>query len=165
MGEAFPKPSLRPYLPADLPVLRAIFAASISELTGEDYGEAQQAAWIASADDVDAFAARLANALTIVAERGGEVVGFASMAGGALDFLYVHPNAAGQGVGSALCEALEKLAAARGVATLSADVSDNAEAFFLARGFVPQRRQSLVRFDVTLANTMMTKVLPKATKP
>jgi putative acetyltransferase len=164
MAEAFPKPTLRPYLPADLPVLRAIFAASIAELAAEDYDEEQRAAWIAGAEDGEAFGARLANALTIVAERGGDVVGFASLAGGVLDLLFVHPGAAGQGVGTTLIDAIEKLAAARCVERLAADVSDNAEAFFIRRGYVAQRRQSLVRFDVTLANTMMTKVLPNAAK-
>ena len=50
MGQALPKPGLRPYLPADTPMLAAIFVAAIEELTGEDYSEAQQEAWAAAAD-------------------------------------------------------------------------------------------------------------------
>ena len=42
------KPGLRPYLPADAPICAAIAEASIAELTGDDYTEAQQEAWIAS---------------------------------------------------------------------------------------------------------------------
>ena len=37
MGQTLPKPGLRPFLPDDVPVLAAIFAASIEELTGDDY--------------------------------------------------------------------------------------------------------------------------------
>ena len=37
-------PALRPYLPDDAPLLAAIFAASIMDLTGDDYSEAQQEA-------------------------------------------------------------------------------------------------------------------------
>jgi putative acetyltransferase len=37
--------ALRPFLPADTPVLAAIFAAAIQELTGDDYDETQQEAW------------------------------------------------------------------------------------------------------------------------
>ena len=44
-------PALRPFLPTDTPVLAAIFAASIEGLTGDDYSEAQQEAWMAAADD------------------------------------------------------------------------------------------------------------------
>ena len=45
MGQSLPKPALRPYLPADTPLLAAIFVAAIQELTGDDYNEAQQQAW------------------------------------------------------------------------------------------------------------------------
>ena len=45
----------------------------------------------------------------------GSPVGFASLEGADdIDMLYVHPAAAGQGVGTMLIDALEKLAAARG---------------------------------------------------
>ena len=44
----------------------------------------------------------------------GEVAGFASLKGAdVLDMLYVHPFASRKGVATQLCEALEKLAAAR----------------------------------------------------
>ena len=42
-------------LPADVPFLAEIFRASIEELTGDDYSEAQQEAWASAADDEEAF--------------------------------------------------------------------------------------------------------------
>ena len=51
MGQTLPKPALRPFLPADAPMLAAIFVAAIEELTGDDYTEAQQEAWTAAAED------------------------------------------------------------------------------------------------------------------
>jgi putative acetyltransferase len=39
MAQALPKPALRPFLAEDTSVLAAIFAASIEELTGDDYNE------------------------------------------------------------------------------------------------------------------------------
>ena len=53
MGQALPKPALRPFLTEDTAVLAAIFAAAIEELTDEDYNEAQQQAWAGMADDED----------------------------------------------------------------------------------------------------------------
>src|SRR5580700_5903736 len=101
-------PALRPFLPADTPILAAIFVASIEALTGDDYGEAQQEAWSAVADDEEAFGKRLASGLTLVATLEGAPVGFASLKGkDHVDLLYVHPGAVGQGVASMLCEALE----------------------------------------------------------
>ena len=55
MGQAMPKATLRPFLPTDTPILAAIFVASISELTGDDYSETQQAAWASAAEDEAAF--------------------------------------------------------------------------------------------------------------
>src|SRR5262249_48041440 len=68
---------LRPFLLSDAPLLAEIFRASIAELTTEDYSEAQQAAWMASAGDEAAFGARLAGELTLVATIDGAAVGFA----------------------------------------------------------------------------------------
>jgi len=58
-----------------------------------------------------------------------------------------------------LCDALEKLAAARGTKSLSVDASDNASDFFKKRGYVAQRRNSVTINDEWLANTTMQKVL------
>jgi putative acetyltransferase len=55
MGQALPKPALRPFLAADTPVLAAIFAAAIEQLTGDDYTEEQRQAWASAADDEDEF--------------------------------------------------------------------------------------------------------------
>ena len=73
--------------------------------------------------------------------------------------LYVHPAAAGHGVGTMLIDALEKLAASRGAPRLTADVSDSAEEFFKRRGFVPQQRNTTPLGDEWLANTTMEKKL------
>jgi putative acetyltransferase len=154
---------LRPFLAADTPLLAEIFRASIAELTAEDYNEAQQAAWIASAGDEDALGARLAGELTLVATIDGEAVGFAALKGrDEIDMLYVHPAVAGQGIGAQLMDALEKLAAARGATKLTADVSDTALGFFERRGYVPQQRNSVACEDEWLANTTVQKTLPAA---
>ena len=163
MGQALPKPGLRPYLPADLPMLAAIFVASIEELTGDDYSEAQQEAWAASAEDEEAFGQKLAGQLTLIATIQSAPVGFASLRGADhIDMLYVHPSAAGQGVASMLVEALEKLAGARGAKHLAVDASDTAEPFFRKRGYVAMQRNSVPRHGEWLANTTMQKALTPA---
>jgi putative acetyltransferase len=156
--------TLRPALPADAPRLAEIFRASIDELAREDYSEAQIEAWMAAADDEAAFAAKLGEALTIVALLRGEVAGFASLRGtDALDMLYVHPLAARKGVATKLCEAMEKLAAARKAVLITADVSDCALDFFTARKYAPLQRNMIFLGDEVLGNTTMTKKLAAAT--
>jgi|SRR5580693_4084076 putative acetyltransferase len=166
MGQALPKPALRPYLPEDTPMLAAIFVAAIEELTDEDYSEAQQEAWAGAADDEEKFGKRLAGELTLIATLQNSPVGFASLKGtGHIDMLYVHPGAAGQGVASMLCEALEKLAGGRGAKSLTVDASDNAQGFFQKRGYVPMQRNTVAVNDEWLANTTMQKTLGHATAP
>jgi putative acetyltransferase len=166
-AEANPKLAMRPYLRADTPLLAEIFRASIEELTQEDYSEAQRGVWAAAAEDEAAFGARLAQGLTLVATLGGSVVGFISLKGADhLDLLYVHPAVAGQGIGAMLCDAVERLAAARGTPRLTADVSDTARGFFERRGYLAQRRNTVSCGDEWLANTTMEKQLaPKGGTP
>jgi putative acetyltransferase len=160
MARVQPKLALRPFLPADAPLIAEIFRASIAELTGDDYSAGQQEAWAAAADDEAAFAARLADAVTLLGTIDSSPVGFASLAGAdRLDMLYVHPAAAGQGVGTMLLDALERLARSRGAARLTADVSDSAQDFFRRRGFSPRQRNSVPLGGEWLANTTMEKQL------
>jgi putative acetyltransferase len=152
--------ALRPYLPADAPLLAEIFRASIEELTAEDYSETQQQAWASAADDEQVFAARLARELTLVATLDGSPVGFASLKGpDHIEMLYVHPAVARQGLGNMLMEALEKLAAARGTKRLTVDASDSASGFFDKRGYVAKSRNTVTRGDEWLTNTTMEKRL------
>jgi putative acetyltransferase len=159
-SRALPKLALRPMLPTDVPLLGEIFRASIEELTMDDYSESQQAAWASAADDLGEFGAKLTGALTLVATFGGAAVGFASLADNTrIDMLYVHPAAAGQGAGALLCDALEKLAAARGAKELSVEASDTASGFFEKRGFSAKTRNTITLGGEWIANTTMTKAL------
>jgi putative acetyltransferase len=159
-AQAMPKLAMRPMLPTDVPLLAEIFRAAIEELAVEDYSEAQREAWASTADDEAGFGAKLAGELTLVATYGGSPVGFGALADNTtIDMLYVYPAAAGQGAGAMLCDALEKLAAARGTKELTVDASDTARAFFQKRGFVAQQRNTLPLGDEWLANTTMTKAL------
>jgi putative acetyltransferase len=160
------RPALRPLLPDDVAVLAAIFVSSIEELTGDDYSEQQQQAWASTVDDEEAFGKRLAGQLTLVATLQNAPVGFASLKGADhIDLLYVHPNAVGQGVALTLCDALEKLAGARGAKALTVDASDNAQEFFSKRGYVATRRNTVTVNGEWLANTTMQKTLASESAP
>src|SRR3954466_6783207 len=168
MGQSLPKPALRPFLREDTPLLAVIFTAAVEHLTGDDYGEAQQQAWASIVDDEEEFAKRLDSQLTLVATLQNSPVGFASLKGADhIDMLYVHPGAAGQGIGSMLCDALEKLAGGRGAKKLTVDASDNAEPFFAKRGYIANQRNTVGVNGEWLANTTMQKSLsePKGTTP
>ncbi len=151
---------LRPLLPKDILGLRELFAQSIEELTQDEYDEDQRVAWASRAADADAFGRRLMSATTLVVEMDGELAGFASLKDNTiLDMLYVHPYTAGVGIGTALADALERLAAARGAKAITVDASESAVAFFEARGYVATARNAVPIDDQWLTNTTMTKSL------
>ncbi len=155
-----PQLAMRPMLPTDVPLLAEIFRAAIEELATDDYSETQQEAWASAADNEEAFGVKLARELTLVATYGGAAVGFASLADNRrIDMLYVHPAAAGQGAGAILCDALEKLAGARGAKEITVDASDAARGFFEKRGYSAQSRNTVSLGGEWLANTTMTKLL------
>lgn len=160
MASAFPKPSLRPYLPADLALLAEIRLAAIEELTVDDYDEAQRRAWADLADDEAALGETLKKSLSLIALISGAPVGFIALAdGGLIDQLYVHPAVARTGVASALLDAIEKLARARKLESLAVDASDTAKPLFDGLGFTAERRNTIPVGDVWLGNTRMTKKL------
>jgi putative acetyltransferase len=163
-ASAFPKPLLRPFLSADITLLGEIRFAAIEELTVDDYDEAQRQAWASAADDAEAFKQSLEKGLTLVALISGGPVGFIALQdGGLIDQLYVHPAVARNGIASALCEAIEKLAAARGAVTLVTDASDTAKPLFEARGYQAMHRNTIEIDGLWLGNTRMTKVLAPKT--
>ena len=164
MARANPTFALRPFLPDDAPVLADIFRASIEGLAADDYSESQVDAWAGAADDEDAFAARLAGSLTLVATMDGAAVGFATLdSPGHIDLLYVHPAVAGKGAGTMLVDALTKLATARGAVKLTVEASDNAQEFFRRRGFKAMQRNSVPLGGEWFANTTMEKALATKT--
>jgi putative acetyltransferase len=64
-----------------------------------------------------------------------------------------------------LCDALEKLAAARGTKEIIVDASDAARGFFEKRGFSAQSRNTVSLGGEWLANTTMTKPLVGRGRP
>jgi putative acetyltransferase len=160
MARAHPTFALRPFLIEDTPLLAEIFRASIEELTADDYSESQQKAWASAADDEEELARRLSGQLTLIVTMDGSAVGFASLANNeTIDLIYVHPAIAGQGAGTMLVDALEKLGLARGAKRLTADVSDSAQDFFEKRGFTATQRNTVRRAGEWLSNTTMEKQL------
>lgn len=154
---------LQPFLPGDTMALVDLFAQSIEELTAEDYTEEQRLAWASAAADAEAFAERLGSMVTLIVKIDGQYAGFASLKDNAtVDMLYVHPYFVGQGVGSTLVDALERLAKARGATAITVDASDTAEEFFERRGYVGQQRNTVPREDEWLSNTTMKKNLETA---
>ncbi len=158
MTKATPAATLRPFLPADAPMLAAIFRASVEDLTADDYDEDQRTAWASVAEDEDGFGRKLAGLLTLVATIDGAPAGFASLKGiDKIEMVYVYPTIARQGIGTLLIDALEKLSKARDAKRLTVDASDTARVFFERRGYKPHQRNMVPVRGEWLANTTLEK--------
>jgi putative acetyltransferase len=151
---------VRPFLLGDTPALRELFAQSIDELCTEDYDDDQRLAWISRVEDASAFAKQLGAMVTLVIMVDGDYGGFAALKDNTvLEMLYVSPHYAGEGVGTALVETMERLATARGSKDLTVNSSETAVMFFEARGYVASSRNLVPVDDQWLSNTTLVKKL------
>jgi putative acetyltransferase len=72
-----------------------------------------------------------------VAEVRASVVGWGAIGGDKLEGLYTDPHFAGRGIGTELLALLEALMSRRGILIVRAEASQNAEEFYLRRGYQP----------------------------
>ena len=120
------------------------------QVTAADYTPAQLDAWADGRVDLAAWDSSFQAHTTLVAEWEGVIVGFADLADdGYLDRLYVHKDYQGQGIATALCDALPR-------ARLT-HASLTARPFFEGRGYVMVKAQQVERKGILLRNFVMEK--------
>ena len=146
---------LRPYRPADLREMAALFYETVHSVNTRDYSTLQLWAWATGYVDLEAWDRSFGEHMTLIAEKNGCIAGFGDMtAEGYLDRLYVHRHCQSRGVATAICDALE--AAHPGV-TFTTHASITARPFFEKRGYAVLRQQIILRRGVELANFLMEK--------
>ena len=152
--------TIRDYDADDAPQIVRLFYETVCSVNCADYSEEQVRAWAPGVPDPEEWHARMADRRTLVAEEGGEVVGFAELENdGRLDMLYVRRDTVGRGVGRLLYEAVEREARAQGLGWLFTEASITARPFFERRGFRVVREQMVSRRGVSLTNFVMRKDL------
>ncbi len=127
---------IRNYDAGDAPEIVRLFFETVRSVNRADYSEEQVEAWAPGVPDPEEWHSRMAGRRTLVAEEGGEVVGFAELEGeGHLDMLYLREDAVGRGVGRRLYEAVEREARDQGSGWIFTEASITARPFFERRGF------------------------------
>lgn len=149
---------IRPYRPADLAEMAALFYDTVHTVNAADYTPRQLDAWATGQVDLDAWDGSLRAHLSLVAEENGRIIGFGDLdaASGYLDRLYVHKDYQRRGVASALCDRLEAAAEGGRVYT---HASITARPFFEKRGYCVQKQQQVERRGELLTNFVMEKIL------
>ncbi|MEM9234321.1 MAG: GNAT family N-acetyltransferase, partial [Pseudomonadota bacterium] len=135
---------------------------SILHLGARAYSGAQVTAWARLSRDVVGTRRRLEDGRQVwVAEaRDGAMLGFIDLEDdGHIDFLYVAPEAAGQGVAQALYEEVEARAVAHQLTRLYTEASELARPFFERQKFSVLTRQDLEIDGVPIHNYRMAKLM------
>ncbi|AIE84886.1 zinc finger CHY domain protein [Fimbriimonas ginsengisoli Gsoil 348] len=137
-----------------------LFFRSVNVLGAGDYSPDQLAAWT-SRINPERLERRLLSTVAFVAEENGRPVGFGSLdpAHGELDFLYVHPESAGRGLGRQLAEAIEAEAALRGFSEVHLTASLNAVSIYERLGYGQLERFSKTIDRVEVPCVRMSKRL------
>lgn len=154
---------VRPYRSEDCEAIAMLFFDTVHEVCAQDYSPAQLDAWADGNVDLAAWDASFREHNTLVAQDTdtGDIVGFADMAAdGYLDRLYVHKDRQGEGIATALCDALEEAAehSPERPKTFVAHASITARGFFERRGYKAVREQRVIRHGIALTNFVMNKI-------
>ena len=139
----------------DIPALAEIFHAAVR--AAHAYTETERAAWSPAVPSMEAWRRRLDGLDILVAEVGGRTAGFMGLKDDLVDFAYVHPAFARQGLGGALLAVTEGRARSAGLSRIRTEASLVAEPFFARHGWHVVRRQEVERNGVGLRNALMEK--------
>lgn len=146
---------IRPYQPADCPVLANLFYQTIHSVNLGDYTQQQVDAWATGTVDLERWNREFSERLALIAEEDGIIAGFGDIdSTGYLDRLYVHRNYQRRGVATLLCDGLEENFHD---CTLTTHASITARPFFERRGYRVIREQQIERRGVLLTNFVMEK--------
>jgi len=142
--------TVRPATPDDRARIRECHVAAIRAFGPRAYDERQVAAWADKGDPVEDYPVADTGHYVVVAELPTEdgpekeVVGFGHLVPteGEIRAVYVHPDAGGRGVGTAVLESLESRARDLRLDELSLSASLNAVGFYEQAGYEPAGRET-----------------------
>ena len=136
-----PMATVREATADDVEAIRAVHAASVRVLATSHYDASQISSW-SDVEEAD-YSIPADGSHVVVAEDEGDgadrrVVGFGAvdLESGEVRAVYVHPEHAGEGVGSAILRELEERAAEEGLTDLHLTASLNAVPFYERHGWV-----------------------------
>ena len=153
---------LRRYESKDCETLIKLFQDTVHTVNGKDYTEEQLNVWATGREDLIKWDRSFRDAVTVIAEEDGTIVGFGDMdRQGYLDHLYVHRNHLRKGIGAKIVEELEKEVGFHNIAAFTTFASITARPFFEKLGYKVMYQNTVARGDVELVNYFMKKEKPK----
>ena len=125
---------IRPARDSDAEAISAVILSALRETNAQDYSQ-DIIARVARSFSPAALRKLLESRTVLVAMKGEEVVGTASLDGAVVRTVFISPGMQGQGVGTRLMAEVELIARSKGVTLLTVPSSVTAEAFYAKLGF------------------------------
>ena len=101
---------IRRYLPTDCKEIITLFYNTVHSVNAKDYTKKQLDVWATGKENLNDWNKSLLNHYTLVATIAGVIVGFGDIdKSGYLNRLFVHKDYQQKGIGSVLCNELEKI--------------------------------------------------------
>jgi putative acetyltransferase len=126
------------------------------------YSRAQRKAWVPAPRSGPDWSERLSAQDVILAQEGGEVLGFMSLAaGGYIDFAYIRPAAQHSGLFRQMFGRIETLALEKGCSRLWTHASLMAEPAFAALGFSVRHEEVVEIGGERVRRFEMERVAPR----
>lgn len=125
---------IRPARDSDAEAISAVILSALRETNAQDYSQ-DIIARVARSFSPAALRKLLESRTVLVAMKGEDVVGTASLDGTVVRTVFVFPTVQGQGVGTRLMAEVELIARSKGVTLLTVPSSVTAEAFYAKLGF------------------------------
>ena len=147
---------IRRYLPIDCKEIITLFYNTVHNVNAKDYTKKQLDVWATGKENLNDWNKSLLNHYTLVATIAGVIVGFGDIdKSGYLDKLFVHKDYQQKGIGSVLCNELEKISPNK----ITVHASITAKPFFLKRNYTMIKKQEVIRKNISLTNFFMEKSL------
>lgn len=151
---------LRDYRAEDCADIMQLFYNTVHNVNAADYTEQQLDAWAPKEIDMAYWNKELIQDHTIVAEKDGVIIGFATLKSfGYLDLFFVHKDYQRLGVATLLADDAEKYCQNISVNSIFVDASITSRPFFEKRGYVVLKEQTVNRRGQVFTNFKMSKEL------
>ncbi|NTF86300.1 GNAT family N-acetyltransferase [Agrobacterium rhizogenes] len=125
---------VRPARESDADAISAVILSALRETNAKDYSQ-DIIARVTQSFSPAAVKKLMVSRTVLVAMKGGDVVGTASLDGAVVRTVFVSPSVQGQGSGTRLMTEIERIAYIKGVTLLTVPSSVTAEAFYARLGF------------------------------
>lgn len=143
---------------SDIPEIIKLYDETVRAVNSKDYNKQEVEVWASSAENPGMWKNRIAEQYFIVAEAGGMIVGFSSIASdGYLDYMYVHKDYQRKGAARKLLEEIELKAVEQKNIEIYSHVSRTAKGFFEKNGYIHSGDKIDPFRGVVFVNSIMKK--------